>query len=77
MKVTEIYLPTGQEKVYGTGIELIARPNSAYNPSKEAKKLVGFLGSLPHAIIRDVLRDPLFRRDIKNIANELERKALE
>ena len=77
MKVTEIYLPTGQEKVYGTGIELIARPNSAYNPSKEAKKLVGFLGSLPPAMIRDVLKDPRFRRDVKKVANELERKSLD
>jgi len=77
MKLTEIYLPTGQEKRYGSGIQLIATPDSSYNPQEEARKLAGFLGSLPPAMIRDVLKDPRFRRDVKKVANELERKSLD
>ena len=51
MKLTEIYLPTGQEKRYGSGVELIAKPNSAYNPSEEARKLTGFLVDLPNDVM--------------------------
>ena len=57
-------------------MELIAKPNSAYDPKEEARKLAGFLVDLPDQVMMEVLRDPRFRRHVKKVANELERKAL-
>lgn len=77
MKLTEIYLPTSQEKKYGAGMELIAKPSGSYNPKEEARKLAGFLVDLPNEVMMEVLRDPRFRRHVRKVANELERNLLE
>ena len=77
MKVTQINLPIGEEKTYGAGMELIAKPSASYNPVEEARKLAGFLENLPYKVMSGVLMDPRFRRHVRKAANALEKKSLE
>jgi len=74
MKKFLIYLPKGSGGGYDFGIELVAKPNSLYNPEEEAKKIIDFLGQLPEEVVRNVLRDPYYRHYIEKIAREPRRK---